>query len=356
MTSLNKQLQWVLNPARTISLHAQNDAKAHQLQLTKPPGSLGELELIAQRFAAWQDTKTPQLNTIIIRVFAGDHGVCAKGVSAFPQIVTSQMVSNFVAGGAAINVLSRLHNADLAVINMGTVVPVEQHANALSDDKLVHVNIAPSTKDFSEEAAMTAEQLAQALAAGKAAVDSRADVFIGGEMGIGNTASASAIYSLVLDIPASRSVGPGTGVGGAALHNKIEVVEQGVRLHRQCTSAMEVLRCVGGFEIAALVGAYIRCAQQAVPIIVDGFITTAAALLACKINPEVRAWMMFSHCSAEPAHAEALLALEAKPLLDLGLRLGEGSGAAMAVPLISSALALHSQMATFDQAGVNKES
>ena len=334
--------------------------------LTKPPGSLGQLELVAERFAAWQGKTHPSVEHIAVVVFAGDHGVCAQGVSAFPQAVTTQMLMNFLSGGAAISVLSRSLSADFSVVNMGTVdaLPAEfaQHP------QLDTVNIAPSTQDFTQSAAMTSEQVTQALAAGQAKVAGlcankmiQPQLFVAGEMGIGNTTSASAIYSALLSIETAAAVGPGTGLDNEGLSRKQAAINTALALHTPLLSAAptaaakayEVLRCLGGFEIAALTGSYIACAQQGIPVVVDGFIGTAAALVAVRLNPSVREWMLFSHRSAEPAHQAALTELNAQPLLDLGLRLGEGSGAALAVPLIQSALALHQEMATFSQAGVS---
>jgi nicotinate-nucleotide--dimethylbenzimidazole phosphoribosyltransferase len=211
------------------------------------------------------------------------------------------------------------------------------------------------TKDFTQDSAMSRETLIAALNAGRQHVDTKADMFIGGDMGIGNTSSASAIYSVLLKQAPEITVGPGTGVDKQGLARKRKALYQALNRHGELMqSPLDVLERVGGLEIAGLVGAYIACAQAGVPILIDGFITTAAALLACKINPSTRDWMMFSHKSAEPAHQLALESLKASPLLDLKMRLGEGSGAAVAAPIIISALALHSNMATFGSAGVSE--
>ena len=344
---------WLLNPVASINQSIYQQAVEHQQQLTKPPGSLGDLELVAQQFAAWQERLYPAIDMISVVVFAADHGVCAQNISAFPQVVTAQMIANFLSGGAAISVLSRSYNADFSVVNLGTVGCLPEHYK--NHSQLRSMMIARSTQDFSCDEAMTQKQLYQALDAGKQIVDGlTAQLFIGGEMGIGNTTSASAIYAALLNLEASAVVGIGTGIDDAGIARKIHVVN--TALDRHCSRQPEdILRSMGGFEIAALVGSYIACAQKGIPIIVDGFICTAAALLAVAINSGVRDWLLFSHCSAEPAHALALQKLNAKPLLDLGLRLGEGSGAALAVPLIQSALLLHRQMATFQQAGVSHD-
>lgn len=348
---------WYKNSVQPIDANAVSAAREHQNQLTKPPRSLGELETIAEQFSGWQGKVLPALDAIQIRIFAGDHGVCAQNISAFPQAVTAQMILNFLHGGAAISVLSRQLNADFAVVNMGTVTPVES-GEGLAD--LVQVNIGKGTADFSQEEAMSIEQLELALGAGRDQVHEDAHLFIGGEMGIGNTSAASAIYSALLKLPVELSVGPGTGLDDHGVRHKQTIIETSLRKHNlidpkpSAELALDVLRKVGGFEIAGLVGAFIACAQKGVPILVDGFICTAAALAASLINPGVKDWMLFAHQSAEPAHQIVLSQLKAKPLLDLGMRLGEGSGAALAVPILQSALQLHNQMATFAQAGVSE--
>lgn len=340
--------QWFHQSAKAPNSEAIIAATAHQQVLTKPAGSLGRLEDIAIDFSGWQSTVTPQLDAIQVCVFAGDHGVCQQGVSAFPQEVTAQMVFNFLAGGAAISVLAKQHGAQFQVINMGLVNPIDDAEN------LLNLALAPGTNDFTQESAMSEQIMRNALAAGRDAVQTDTQLFIGGDMGIGNTTSASAIYSLVLNQAPEITVGPGTGIDAEGIKTKQQVLYQALNLHADnIDSPLDILAKVGGLEIAALVGAYIGAAQAGVPILVDGFITTAAALLAVRINPSCRAWMLFAHKSAEPAHNLALEELNAQPLLDLGLRLGEGSGSGVAVSLIQSALVLHNQMASFADAGVS---
>lgn len=340
---------WLKQPLATPNIRARDAARARQSQLTKPPGSLGRMETIAEQFAAWQGRSIPELNHIRLCVFAADHGVAARGVSAFPQEVTAQMVQNFCAGGAAVSVLGNLFDADFRVINLGCVAPVPAHP------KLLDLSIAPGTADLSQGDAMTEEQLAQALAAGREQVQGgQFELFIGGEMGIGNTTSASALEAALLGLSAERVVGRGTGISGAALEHKRELIDRALALHQPSSGQpLKILQCLGGFEIAALVGAYIACGQRGVPILVDGFISTAAALTACRLVPELRPWLLFAHQSAEPGHRLMLKFLEAEPLLALDMRLGEGSGAALAVPILQSALALHRNMATFAEAGVS---
>lgn len=345
--------KWFEEVVKEVDLDCLNKAKKHQALLTKPLGSLGELEIIAAQFAGWQSKLRPQLARVQITIFAGDHGVFSQGVSAFPQEVTVQMIMNFLNGGAAISVLSRELSAGFSVINMGTVSSLPN--DYLDHSHLINVNIAPGTADFSLEPAMTLPQLEDAMTVGRSCVASTGpDLFIGGEMGIGNTSSASAIYAALLNLSPDQVVGRGTGIDNDGLNRKKTAVSKALELHKSILSdPYQVLRCLGGLEIAGLVGSYISCAQKGIPVLVDGFICTAAAIVATRLNPGVRDWLLFSHESAEPAHAKALEYLGAKPLLKLGLRLGEGSGAALAVPLLKSALALHNGMATFEQAQVN---
>lgn len=343
---------WWQAAAADIDKTSLAKAWEHQNQLTKPPGALGQLEQLATRMAAYQRQPHPEIRKPHCVVFAGDHGVVAQGVSAFPQAVTVEMLKNFVAGGAAISVLSRLNQFELSVVNCGTAIPCDQL------EGVVHAPVAPGTADFSQQPAMTQQQAEQALAIGADQVDrlkqSGCDFFMAGEMGIGNTSAASGISALLLSQSVAELVGPGTGVDGAALDHKREILVASVdRAQQQYTQPLDALVQLGGFEIGAIAGAYVRAAQRGIPVLVDGFIATSAALLAVKLNPSVREWLMFSHGSAEPGHQSLLAGLGARPVLDLGMRLGEGSGAAVAISLIRQALALHNQMATFAQANVS---
>ena len=346
------ETNWLAQPCAALNETARVAALARQGQLTKPPGSLGQLEAIAVQLAALQGTNNPQIERIHIRVFAADHGVACEGVSVFPQAVTAEMVRNFARGGAAISVLAKQLNAWLEVINLGTVSPVEPLEN-VHDER-----IAAGTANFAQSPAMTETQLAAALQAGRTAVlrakQDGAQLFIGGEMGIANTTSASAIACALLQESPQMLAGPGTGLDSKGVTHKAAVIRRALDLHRaNLTQPLDVLRHVGGFEIAALAGAYLAAAQNGVPILVDGFISSVAALTAARFNPEARNWMLFAHVSAEPGHQRVLAALDAQPMLQLGMRLGEGSGAAMAVPLLRLACALHNNMATFAEAGVS---
>lgn len=345
MITHNGSSTWLFRPAWPLDRRAADAANAHQQQLAKRTGALGELERIAERIAAWQGREDPRLEHIAIRVFAADHGVCAKGVSAFPQAATAQMITNCLQGGAAISVFARELKADLQVYNLGTVSPLP----ALPG--LHDCTIAPETGDFSEQAAMSPEALIRALRIGAESVPvGPLHLFIGGEMGIGNTSTAAALVSALLALPAEITVGPGAGMDPARLARKRQAVESGLALHADAINASEIpaltaLECLGGFEIAALTGAYIRCAQRGIGVLVDSYVSAAAALCAVRINPQVRDWLLFGHVSAEPAHRLVLERLAAEPLLDLRLRLGEGLGAALAVPLLRAALELHNNMA-----------
>jgi nicotinate-nucleotide--dimethylbenzimidazole phosphoribosyltransferase len=342
---------WLLEPCRAPDADIAQAARARQLQLTKPPGSLGALEALAVRLASLQRNPQPRVERVWISVFAADHGVAVEGVSAFPQAVTGEMVRNFAGGGAAISVLARALDATLEVIHLGTVNDPGEIAGVR------RAIIAPSSANLCEQAAMSEEQLQQALAAGADSVrfasEAGAQLFIGGEMGIANTTSATALACALLGEAPAALTGAGTGLDAAGIAHKIAVVERALARHAGSHNAREQLRRLGGFEIAALCGAYIAAAQTGVPVLVDGFIATAAALAAKRINGGVRDWLLFAHRSHERGHARLLAALAAEPLLDLGLRLGEASGAATAVPLLRLACALHNDMATFEQAGVS---
>ncbi len=350
-------LEWMQQAAQLPDARFEKSAIKRQAQLTKPPGALGQLESIAIRLAALQKRDKPGINTIHICVFAADHGVAAQGVSAFPQAVTTEMVKNFATGGAAISVLAKHHQAQLNVINLGTI------GDTSSLESVTTLNLAAGTKDFTQTEAMSHQQLEQAIQAGResldqysSSADDQPDLFIGGEMGIGNTSSATALACAVLKLPASIMTGPGTGLDNEGIAHKIKIIEQGLSRHQKAFSdPLETLRCLGGFEIAALVGAYIHCAQKGIVVLVDGFISSVAALVATKINPQTAPWLIYAHQSAEPGHQQVLKALNAKPLLNLGMRLGEGSGAAAAIPLLQQACALHNEMATFAEASVSNK-
>lgn len=343
--------RWLEDDLRPIDTRAAEAARARQDTLTKPRGSLGDLEMLAIRLAGWQRSERPGMERVHITVFAGDHGIAAEGVSAFPQAVTTEMLRNFARGGAAISVLARSLGATFEVVNLGTVSPI---TGGVHDRWL-----GAGTESFMRHAAMNEVQLAAALDAGRQSVERaiamEAQLYIGGEIGIGNTTAAAALACALLPAEPEVLAGPGTGLDAAGVVHKAAVIRRALEHHAGALGgAAEVLRRLGGFEIAALAGAYVRCAQAGLPAMIDGFIATAAALIAARLRPGVESWWLFSHRSREPGHAALLAALQARPLLDLGMRLGEGSGAAAAVPLLRLACELHGRMATFAQAGVSE--
>jgi nicotinate-nucleotide--dimethylbenzimidazole phosphoribosyltransferase len=343
---------WYLTPPPAPDGAAQAAADQRQGELTKPPGSLGRLEAVAVRLAGLQGTAKPGLERVRIAVFAGDHGVAAEGVSAFPQAVTTEMVRNFSRGGAAVSVVARELGAELEVVDLGAAVDPGPLPGVVS------ARIAAGTGNLRQEPAMLAEELAAALAAGRDAAEraaaSGAQLFIGGEMGIANTTAATALACGLTGHSPEALVGPGTGLAPAGVDRKAAVIREALGLHTPDPARpLEALRTVGGFELAGLAGAYIAAAQRGLPVLVDGFIATTAALAAVRLNPDVAPWLLYGHRSAEPGHDAVLAALDAEPLLDLGMRLGEGSGAATAVGLLRTAVALHCGMATFAEAGIS---
>jgi len=348
------KLAWIADPAKPLNPEMEARAWARQGQLTKPPGALGQLEGLAVRLAALQGVERPSVDRVTIAIFAADHGVAAENVSAFPQAVTGEMVKNFARGGAAISVLARTLDTRLEVVNLGTVNDPGELPN------VVRNFIAPMTANFAVEPAMSQEQLALALGAGRdsaqRAIESGAQMYIGGEMGIANTTAAAALGCALLGLAPEVLAGPGTGLDHAGVTHKTGVLRRTLKLHAaHFDDPLECLRRVGGFELAALTGACLTCAQRGLPVLVDGFISTAAALAAVRIAPRSADWMIYAHGSAEPGHARVLDALHARPLLNLGMRLGEGSGAAVALPLLRLACVLHNGMATFAEAAVSEK-
>ena len=324
------EFRTVLSNAPDADVAAIAAAQDRNAQLTKPPGALGRLEDLAIWFAGWQGNGQPSLNNPQVIVFAGNHGICAQGVSAFPPEVTEQMVANFEHGGAAINQLSKAFGAKMDV-------------HALELDR--------PTADFTQSPAMTEAEVVAALAIGWAAVDPNADLLVTGEMGIGNTTSAAAVAAAVLGGTAAEWTGRGTGVDDAGLTRKTEVVAQGLALH-DVSDPLEALRCLGGRELAAMAGAIAAARAHRIPVILDGFICSAAAATLFKAAEGALDHCVAGHLSAEGAHENLLNALGKEPLLRLGLRLGEGSGAALAIGVLKGAVACHSGMVTFAEAGV----
>ncbi len=311
-------------------------AAAHQQQLTKPPGSLGRLEALAIWLAGWQGRARPRLERCLTLVFAGNHGIAARGVSAYPPAVTAQMVQNFAAGGAAINQLCRAAGAELRVEALDLEQP---------------------TADFTTGPAMTEAECLAALGRGMAAVPPDVDLLLLGEMGIGNTTVAAALCAGLFGGPAADWVGAGTGVDAATLGRKAALIETALARHGPALAdPWAVLARMGGREQAALVGALLTARLRRIPVLLDGFVCCAAAAVLARLRPDALAHCQVAHASAEAGHRRLLGQLELVPLLDLGMRLGEASGAAVALPLLRAALACHGGMATFAAAGVSDRS
>jgi nicotinate-nucleotide--dimethylbenzimidazole phosphoribosyltransferase len=320
--------------------------------LTKPPGSLGRLEDLALWYALCRAEPLPPAPLKGLVVFCGDHGVTAEGVSAYPSEVTAQMAVNFSAGGAAINVLCRWLGIAATVVDVGVASELPTGL------ELRYRKVAPGTRNFAAECAMTDAQRDRALEVGVEMADELADhgltLLAAGEMGIGNTTAAAALGAALTGHSPDALAGPGAGVDAAGRARKAAVIEMALSLHSLTDrDPLRALACVGGLEIAAMTGFYLGSAARRVPAVVDGFIATSAALAAVRIEPKTLAYLAFGHRSAEPGHQLLLDALGAAPLLDLGMRLGEGTGAALAMSMVESALALYRGMATFESAGVS---
>jgi nicotinate-nucleotide--dimethylbenzimidazole phosphoribosyltransferase len=347
----SKLPDWVYQKCPDMSVPHRDAARARQAELTKPTGALGRLETLAIDLAGLQHTDRPRAGRAPIIVFAGDHGIVAQGVSAYPQAVTIAMLANFCGGGAAISVLARELGSTLEVVDAGTLAS-EPMSGIVTDKPRC------GSRDFSQDAALAPAELAFAFDCGSRAVARHAasepDLLIPGEMGIGNTTSAAAIGAALLRTRAETIAGGGTGVDAAGRAHKARVIDAALGLHSLVddVSPERILCAVGGLEIAAITGAVIAAAQRRIPVLVDGFIVSVAALTASRINPSCRPYLIFSHRSAEQGHQLVLDALDARPLLDLDLRLGEASGAAIALPLLRLACALHNGMATFAEAAV----
>ncbi len=312
---------------------AREKTRSRESSLTKPPGALGRLEGLTEWFATWQGRHPPQLDHPRVAVFVANHGVAARGVSAYPASVTAQMVENFQAGGAAINQLCLLHDADLRVYEMSIDLP---------------------TKDFTEAPAMSEVECARAMAYGMMAIEDGIDALCLGEMGIGNTTSAAALCCGLFGGAASDWVGAGTGVVGDALQRKIETVALGIAAHSaSLDDPFEILRCLGGYELSAVAGAILAARIARVPVILDGYACTAAAAALHHANSSALDHCIVGHLSAEPGHRRLLDAIGKKPVLDLGMRLGEGTGAAVALGVLRAAISCHTGMATFEQARVD---
>lgn len=307
-------------------------AKAHEAQLTKPPGALGKLESISEWVATWQAHYPPRVERTVVAVFAGNHGVVAQGVSAYPQAVTAQMVANFQNGGAAVNQICKTFDLGLKVFELALQQP---------------------TADITQEAALSEKDCAATFAYGMEAIAGGCDLLCIGEMGIGNTTIAAALAHGLFGGQPEEWVGPGTGVDAEGIKRKADAIRRAVALHQEhLADPLEVLRRLGGRELAAMAGAMLAARMERVPVLIDGYVATAAAAVLFKLDPHALDHCIAAHCSAEPAHRKLLEKIGKQPLLDLGMRLGEGSGAAMAAGVVKAAVNCHNNMATFASAGV----
>lgn len=339
-----------IEPTENAPLQAA--LERHINQKTKPLGALGRLETLALQLGLIQRREQPALQQPTMLVFAGDHGIVAEGVSPYPQAVTAQMVLNFLNGGAAINVFARQHGFALRVIDSGVNAVFEPHP------MLVDAKLGMGTANFLHQPAMTADQCDEAIRRGaeiaRDVVAQGCNVLALGEMGIGNTSSASCLMSVLCGLPMHQCVGRGTGLSDQGLQHKLSVLTSALQHHHVSADApLQALAVFGGLEVAMMVGALLAAAEARCTLLIDGFIATSALLVAAKLYPQVVDYCVFAHCSDESGHSVMLSHLQAQPLLHLSLRLGEGTGAVLAYPLLQSAVAFLNEMASFDSAGVS---
>ncbi len=337
-----KPIDWSLEPA----------IRAHLDQLTKPPKSLGRLEDLAARYCLITNTAKPILSKKKIVTFAGDHGVAQEGVSAFPKEVTPQMVRNMLAGGAAVNVLANHVGAEVLVVDIGVDDPLTEAPG------LIRRKVKPGTDNIAQGPAMSLAEAAQAVEIGielaQSAAQDGATLIGTGEMGIANTTPSSALFAALLPCPVEDITGRGTGIDDAGLIKKIQVIKQSLIVNQdRLSDPLSALAAVGGLEIAGICGLCLGAASRRIPVVVDGFISSAGALAACRLCPDVRDYLFFSHRSEEAGHATFLRLFKVEPILDLKMRLGEGTGAALAMTIIEAAVKIYNQMATFASAGVS---
>ncbi len=350
MELLQETLEKIEKPERTLEKEVQN----HLDNLTKPPGSLGMLEDIAKKYCIARQTTTPRIGKKAIFTFAGDHGVVEEGVSAYPKEVTPQMVLNMLNGGAAINVLARHANASVNVVDIGVDFDFEDAPG------LIKKKINRGTNNIRKGPAMTKEEAVQAIEVGielaNRAAEQGVDLLGTGDMGIGNTTPSAALFAALMPEKVENITGRGTGIDDNKLKHKIEVIKDALEVNKKLlTDPISTLAALGGYEIAGICGLILGGAANKVPVVVDGFISSAGAIVAYKINPLVKGYMFFSHKSQEAGHVKFLNWIGEKPILDLGMRLGEGTGAALAMTIIEAAIKVYNEMATFDSAGVSKK-
>ena len=340
--------------APTIA-NTENKVLRQQLQQiidlkTKPLGALGRLETLALQLGMIQGTTNPQIEQPQIRVFAADHGLTKHGISAYPSAVTAQMVHNFLQGGAAINVLARQHHIELKVVDAGVDTDFEPHP------QLLNHKIRHGSRDALVEPAMTEEECLAALEGGMTVVKGLpGNLLIVGEMGIGNTSAASLLLARLGNLPIADCIGRGTGLNDKELQHKTEILKQVLARHKDAKTPLSALAALGGLEIAMMAGALMQAASERRILLIDGFIASSALLVAERLAPGVLQYAIFAHHSVEPGHRHLLKLLNAQPLLDMGMRLGEGSGAALAYPLLQSACAIINEMASFSEAGISEQ-
>ncbi|MHB8074752.1 nicotinate-nucleotide--dimethylbenzimidazole phosphoribosyltransferase [Desulfosporosinus fructosivorans] len=353
VAQLNAQLETITKSISDLDEESVAQIQKRLDSLTKPLGSLGQLESLAKQLGGIQRTSSPKILKKAILLMAGDHGVAAEGVSAFPQEVTPQMVYNIIGGGAAINVLARQANAEVFCTDVGVAFPLE--------GDIIHKRVANGTQNMAKGPAMTRQQALQALLVGAEVADEKIragyNLLGTGDLGIGNTTPSSAIVALITNSPIESVVGRGTGIDDAGLIKKRRVIEKAIELNQpDPQDALDVLSKVGGLEIAAIAGSILQAAASRVPIVIDGFISTAGALIAAKLAPKSTAFMIPSHGSVEIGHRKALAYLGLDPVLNLNMRLGEGTGAALTFHLVEAALHIIEEMSTFADAGVSEQS
>ncbi|MCC6446479.1 MAG: nicotinate-nucleotide--dimethylbenzimidazole phosphoribosyltransferase [Armatimonadetes bacterium] len=355
---MNK-LQEIIGAIGPLDRPAMEAAQARQNSLTKPPGSLGRLEEISIRVAGITGKARPCCDRAAVITMAGDHGIAAEGVSAYPQEVTGQMVRNFLGGGAAINVLARHAGAKVIVVDVGVAADLSDLAACAGPSiRFVTAKVRPGTANFARQPAMTPEETMAAIEVGVRVLEEELagglDIVAVGEMGIGNTTPGSALTAIFTGKPAAEVTGYGTGVSPEGLKRKAAVIEQAIALHRpDPADPLGALAKVGGLEIAAMAGAMMAAAAHRVPVLADGFISSAAALTACRLCPAARHYLFIGHKSQEAGHRAIIEALDMQPVLDMGLRLGEGTGAVLALSLVQAAVKILDEMATFADAGVS---
>lgn len=346
------ELKEIINSIKPFHEDTAQLAERHSDSLTKPPGSLGKLEAIARQLAGITGELWPNLSRKSVIVMAGDHGVCEEGVSAFPQAVTPQMVINFLNGGAAVNVLARQAGAEVVCVDIGVNADLEH-------DRLVSRKIVRGTANMAKQPAMTREETLQAIMVGISVVKEQVQrgtrLFATGEMGIGNTTSSAAIMTALTELSPEESVGRGTGINDASWLNKIEVVKRAIAVNNPDPSdPIDVLAKLGGAEIAGLVGVIIGAAASGCPVVIDGYISSVAALVASRLAAQTKPYMLASHLSQEQGHMRLLESIGLSPMIQLEMRLGEGTGAVLCFHFIDAALLLMQEMATFESAGISK--